>query len=92
MDKRKTLFRNLEKILPILKAMAAIMQGVMKVMIIFQIPTVGRIRDSTTEKIFLQMLLNSAEEGDSLFISWEPGRHGQYYFMTTKDLATRVAE
>ena len=38
------------------------------------------------------MLLNFAEEGDPIFTSWEPGRHGQYYFMTTKDLATRAAE
>jgi len=37
------------------------------------------ILDSMTEKTFLQMLLNSAEEGDSLFTSWESGRHGQYF-------------
>ena len=38
------------------------------------------------------MSLNSAEEGDSLFTSSELGRHGQDYFMTTMDLATRAAE
>jgi len=40
----------------------------------------------------LLILLNSAEEGYSLFTSWEPGRHGQYYFMTTKALATRAVD
>ena len=38
------IFRNLERILPILKVMVAIMQGVMKVMMIFQISTVERIQ------------------------------------------------
>jgi len=50
------------------------------------------ILDSTPEENFLQMLLNSAEEGYSLFTSLEPGIHGEYYFMTTKALATRAAE
>jgi len=31
----------------------------------------------------LDMLMRSAGE-DSLFISWEPGRINQYYFLTTK--------
>jgi len=44
MERRKTLFRNMERIIQILRVMTAIMQGVMKVMMIFQTPMVGRIR------------------------------------------------
>ena len=36
---------------------------------------------------FLAMLANSAGNGASLFTSWEPGRQGQFYFMTTIILA-----
>ena len=32
------------------------------------------------EDTFLQMIQNSAEEGGSLFTSWEPGCRGQFYF------------
>ena len=36
------------------------------------------------EDTLLQQLLTSAGDGTSLFTSWEPGRQGQFYFLTTK--------
>jgi len=44
MERSKKTFRSLRRILLIIKAMAAIMQMGMKVTMIFQIPTVGRIQ------------------------------------------------
>ena len=42
------------------------------------------------EDTFLQMIQNSAEEGGSLLTSWEPGRRGHFYFVTTKSRARRA--
>ena len=44
------------------------------------------------EDDFLNMLLHSASEGESLFSSWEPRRQEQYYFLTTKSRAKRAEE
>jgi len=38
------------------------------------------------------MILTSAGDGISLFTSWEPGRHGQFYFLTTTALTDRAVE
>lgn len=46
----------------------------------------------TGGETLLQMLAISAGDGTSLFTSWEPGRLGQYYFLTTKTLADRASE
>jgi len=46
----------------------------------------------TTEDNLLHMILTSAGDGTSLFTSWEPGRQGQFYFLTTTSLADRAAK
>ena len=45
-----------------------------------------------TPDTLLQMLAISAKDACSLFISWEPGRMGQLYFLTTADLVDRAKE
>ena len=40
----------------------------------------------------LEMLTISGGDGSSLFTSWEPGRVGQFYFITTSVLEDRAAE
>jgi len=45
-----------------------------------------------TPDTLLQMLAISAEDACSLFTSWEPGRMGQLYFLTTADLEDRAKE
>lgn len=44
------------------------------------------------EETSIQMLINSAGEGEYLFISWEPGRRDQFYFLTTKARVRRSEE
>ena len=56
---------------------------------------IGEENDSPTTatlETILQMLTISAGDGSSLFTSWEPGRVGQFYFMTTSELEDRAAE
>jgi len=38
------------------------------------------------------MIFTSAGDSTSLFASWEPGRHGKFYFLTTTALADRAIE
>jgi len=53
---------------------------------------VDNVNITTIEDNFLNMLVNSAGVGGSLFTSWEPGRKGKFYFMTTKNMANSAEE
>jgi len=44
------------------------------------------------QRIIFFGLLNSAGDSISLFTSWEPGCHGQFYFLTTTALADHASE
>ena len=61
---------------------------------VISVNTTGEVNSPpiASPETLLEMLTISAGDGSSLFTSWEPGRLGQFYFMTTSALEDRAAD